>query len=145
MNASAHYEVEPDGSNEGDLCADCGSPTRVVWGYIYADGEPRAVYYARWTPGHIDRGAELLVSFGEWGEGADPKTRRAVGLECRMGAEVPAFMVVDAANLPWSGDVLGRSLSRDEALGSDAAREAFSLVDALWEQEPRLRAFLLDG
>jgi hypothetical protein len=143
MNESTHYQVEPDGSNDAGVCADCGNRTQVIWGYIYESGEPRAVYYARWTPAHVDRGVQLLVSFGEWGEGADPSTRRAVGLECKMGFEVPSFMVIDAATLPWAGDVLGRTMTRSEALASDAAEEAFGLVNALWEQEPQLRQFLL--
>jgi hypothetical protein len=142
---SHELQVDPDGLNDVGSCPDCGNPTRVVWGYVSAGGEPRAVYFARWTPGHRERGAQLLISLGEWGEGARRETRRAVGLECRMGSEVPSFMVVDASALPWSDEILGRKLSRDDAIASEASAEAFRVVDALWKMEPRFRGFLLDG
>jgi hypothetical protein len=140
---SAELQVEPDGVHDVGSCSDCGHPSRVVWGYVLAGGDTRAVYYARWTPGHLERGAQLLICLGEWGDGARRETRRAVGLECRMGSAVPSFMVIDASTLPWSDEMFGRMLSRDEAMGSDDSSEAFRIVDALWEREPRFRGFLL--
>lgn len=138
--------IQPDGLNDGEVCADCGRRTRTVWGYAYAGGNtPHAVYFARWTPGHVERGAQLLVSVGAWGEGTSSEDRSAVGLECRMGADRPSFMVVDAAALPW-GDkaLLGRMLSLEEALASGAASDAFTVCDALVEQDARFRALWTD-
>jgi len=145
MSAGYQLEIEPDGMNDVGQCPHCGNPSRTVWGYVFADGNAHAVYYARWTPGHLERGAQLLLSFGEWGDGSRLETRRAVGLECRMGTDVPSFMVVDAPSLPWSDEMLGRKLSREETMSTEAASTAFAIADALWEREPRFRAFLLEG
>jgi hypothetical protein len=85
----SHYQVETGDSAEHGPCPDCGAQTRSVWGYVYADETPRATYFIRWTDGHLERGATLLISLGKWGEGSKPTERRSIGMECRMGADRP--------------------------------------------------------
>ena len=118
--------ITPDGESNTTACPDCGNPTRTIWGYIDNDEGAYAVYYAWWRPGHLERGAQLLISIGGWGEGADPSRKRAVGLDSRMGDDRPSFTVVNASELPLaSAEFLGKMLSRDEAFESGAATEAF--------------------
>jgi hypothetical protein len=48
-------------------------------------------------------------------------------------------MVIDANTRPIaSNGNVGRSLSRDEVIGTALAPEAFSIVDAIWLNEPRI-------
>lgn len=138
--------VEPDGEAIHEPCADCGHSTRSVWGYISDERGARAVYFIRWTEGHLERGAQLIVSIGAWGDGARPQDRRCVGIECRMGDDRPGFMVVDATDLPWAHEeFLGAKLSRDVALADPIATEVFAMLDRLVDDEPRFRAFLVNG
>jgi hypothetical protein len=134
--------IEPDGEAVHGSCPDCGKDTRSVWGYISNDAGARAVYFIRWTDGHVERGAQLIVSIGGWGEGTNPSDRVVFGLEGRVDPSL-AFMVVDAAELPWSDqEHLGAKLTRADALAHPFAAEVFGILDALVARDPRFRAFL---
>lgn len=138
--------IEPDGEAVHERCADCGRSTRSVWGYVSDERGARAAYFIRWTDGHLDRGAQLIVSIGAWGNGTRAQDRRCVGIECRMGAERPGFMVVDATDLPWAHqEILGEKLSRAVALADPIATEVFAILDRLVDDDRRFRAFLLNA
>jgi hypothetical protein len=49
--------VEPDGEKNLGPCPDCGNATRSVWGYVSNAQGARAVYFIRWTEGHLDEDA----------------------------------------------------------------------------------------
>ena len=83
--------VEPDGHAEHGPCPDCGRTTRSVWGYVSNENGARATYFVRWTDGHVDRGAQVMVSIGNWGSNAVARDRIAFGLECRLHSNRPAF------------------------------------------------------
>jgi hypothetical protein len=145
-NAELHLTVSPEGFSHSGACLDCGERTSVIWSLVDDHNGAYAVYYARWTPGHRDRGAQLYVSLHGWGEGADATQRVAVGLDSRMGDDRPMFTVIDAHDLAWSTHSnLGRPLTREQAFSSGAAAEAFNVVDHALEQDERLRAFFLTG
>jgi hypothetical protein len=137
--------ITPEGESEHP-CPDCANTTKTVWGLVDNDSGAYAVYYARWTSGHPERGALLYISMRGWGEEGDPRDKVAVGLDSRMGDDRPGFQVVNASELSWSKhDQLGRPLGRDEAFASGAAQEAFAIVDELIEQDDRVRHFYLHG
>jgi hypothetical protein len=61
-----------------------------------------------------------------------------------MGADRPAFMVVDAGDFTWCEDeTLGEPTTRAAVLADPIAEEAFLMLDALAECDERFRAFLL--
>ncbi len=63
-----------------------------------------------------------------------------------MGDDRPSFMVVNATDLQLaSAEFLGAKLSREEALASGAATEAFHIIDHLIYEDPRLKSFYLNG
>jgi hypothetical protein len=141
-----HIRIEPDGETTFAACDDCGNATRSVWGYVHTDQGARAVYFTRWTDGHLERGALVVVSIGTWGNDAKPADRVCIALDCRMGVDRPQFMVVDAARTPWAErEFLGAKLSREDALGHAALPEAFAIVDRIVADDKRFRAFLLSG
>lgn len=133
--------IEPN----GEAFYGCGRNTRSVWGYISNSAGARAVYFIRWTDGHLERGAQLIVSIGPWGEGTKPNARVAFGLECRVDTG-PSFMLVDADALPWGTEAfLGTRLTRGAALSHPLNPEAFEIVDVLVAADPRFGAFLKGG
>src|SRR5947209_8342665 len=116
--------LEPGGEATHGACADCGATTRSVWGFISNRNGARATYFIRWTDGHLDRGAELLVSIGCWGAGSLPANRVAFGLDCQLDTTGPAFMLVDAEALPWgTNGSLGKKLTRSAALADPLKAE----------------------
>lgn len=141
-----HIEIEPDGEEAHGPCADCGEQTRSAWGYVSNQDGARAVYFARWTDGHLERGAQLMVSIGLWGEGTGPEDRIAIGLECRILDERPSFMVVDADQMPWSNkNLFGAYRTRAEVIADPIRFEVFRILDRVVEDDPRFRAFLAGG
>ena len=137
--------IEPDGEKVHGPCPDCGRSTRSVWGYVSNGAGARAVYFIRWTDGHLDRGAELMISIGPWGTDSLLTDRVAFGLACRVGANGPGFMLVDAADLPWGADeFLGPKLTRAAALSHAFKAEVFQILDELVVHDPRFRHFI-DG
>jgi len=141
------FRIEPEDNHTEGRCQDCDSTTYSVHGYIYKDDNARGVYYARWTKDHLERGVQMLLSVGRWGDGTNGKMRKALGVECRMGEDRPAFMLVDAATMPWRDEsLLGASLTREEALANRAIKkETFDILDELIEQDNRIKAFLLSN
>jgi hypothetical protein len=138
----SHISVEAGEQSVG-VCADCGQTTCTVWGYVRTDGDPRAVYYVRWTEAHPERGAQFMLSIGRWGDGTSSADRHCVGLECRIDQNGPSFMVVDSAALLWGdADLLGAKLTRVAAMADPIAQEAFSMVDRLIEADSRIKAFI---
>lgn len=139
-----NFRIEPDGETTLDACGDCGNATRSVWGYVSDARGARAAYFIRWTEGHLERGALLVISIGAWGKDAHPADRVCVALECRMGVDRPQFMVVNAAEVPWAQrEVLGGKLSRENALANSAIQEVFAISDRIVDDDQRFRSFLL--
>jgi hypothetical protein len=138
--------LHPDGDANVGTCPDCGNATRSVWGRISQSGAGRAMYFIRWTDGHPERGALIVVSIGRWGENAKPSDRVCMAFECRMGSDRPGFMVIDASAVPWAQrELLGQKLSREDALKNPVLQQVFGILDYLAEHDARFREFLLSG
>lgn len=96
----------------------------------------------RWTDFHLERGAQIAVSIGTWGDDSRPIDRVTFGIECRVTAEGPGFMLVDAAEMPWDDPFLGMRLTRLQALADARKAEVFEILDRIVEDDPRVRTFL---
>src|SRR5271163_3154839 len=130
---SGRITVEPSGSKDTGICDCCGRSSRRVWGYAYADGRCVAAYFVHWTLGHVpDRGANIDLILGDWGEATSPESRNALALAYRLMDTGPSMMVIDANIRPFSkGPLVGRALRRDEVIGTSAAQDAFAVADAV--------------
>jgi len=63
-----------------------------------------------------------------------------------MGDDRPGFMVIDADALNWGkGETLGPALTRAQALADPSREVAFSVLDRVVFDDPRVRAFLTGG
>jgi len=116
--------------------------TQAVTGFVYQDGDAYATYFARWTSGRKEHGANFLVQTGEWGE--DPSENRlAVAMEMRILEDGPGFMVIDAQSSPWGEkDLLARKLTREEVMSSPIRQEAFDLIDYIIVADDDVRQFI---
>jgi hypothetical protein len=138
--------IEPTGAKDTGTCDCCGRVSRCVWGLAHAEDRPLAAYYVHWTLGHVpDRGANIDLILGEWGEAATSKDRDALALAYRLMDTGPSMMVIDAQTRPASSSPLvGRALRRDDVIGTASAQEAFAIADAILVQDERV-AELLGG
>lgn len=137
-------KIDPSESADLGRCpCGCGGMGRSVWGYVSRNNLARAVYYARFIEKHLERGVQILLSIGSWGDTSSAKMRSMVALECRMAAERPTFMVVDAAKMPWGDEeLLGKGLTREQVLNDPAKDEVFAIVDQVTFEDWRIKNFL---
>lgn len=81
----------------------------------------------------------MAISIRGWDDGADANAKECVALEWRVINGGPGCRVVDAPGSCWAHEaILGRMLLREDALSSGRAREAFSISDSVWMNDPRL-------
>jgi hypothetical protein len=136
--------IEPTGSNDTGICDCCGRSSRSVWGTAYSEGRCLAAYFVHWTLGHVlDRGANIDLIIGEWGEAATAESRSAIALAYRLTDTGPSMMVIDAKTRPVSNSpLIGQALRRDEVLGTTFGRNAFAIADTVLAQDQRVAELL---
>ena len=136
--------IQSTGSKDAGTCDCCGRSSRRVWGHAYTDGRPSAAYFVHWTLGHVaDKGANIDLILGEWGEGTSSESRSALALAYRLIDTGPSMMVIDASARPFSrSSLVGKALRREEVIGSPAAQEAFAIADAILAQDARIAELL---
>jgi hypothetical protein len=131
--------VEPGAEATVGHCDACGHESRLFRGFVYEDESTYAVYACCYTASHPEHGVSMAVSLHGWGEGADPSVKECVALEWRNTETGPACRMVDASETAWAKEqILGRMLSREQALASGRATEAFAVADAVWRHDQRL-------
>ena len=136
----AGITIELTGTNDTGICDCCGRSSRCVWGCAYADGRCSAAYYVHWTLRHVpDRGANIDLILGEWGEAATAERRSGLALAYRLMDTGPSMMVIDANARPFSrSPLIGKALRRDEVIGTPHAQEAFAIANAVLAQDERV-------
>jgi len=120
-------------------CGTCGHETKTFRGFVYDGDGAFAVYVCIVTVSHPENGVSMAISMRGWGNGADKDAKECVALEWRVINGSPGCRVLDAPGSRWEREgVLGRMLSREDAFSSGRAKEAFSISDAVWMNDPRL-------
>lgn len=135
--------IEEGESADLGPCSDCANHALAVWGYVSKNNNAHAAYYACFTKGHLDRGVQILLGVGKWGEGTSSSMRKMIGVQCRMGSDRPAFMVVDASKVELDDDhILGEGLTREQTLSDPLKDEFFRLLDHITANDSRIKNFL---
>ena len=112
-------------------CACCGHRTTKLTRFVTREGSAFAAYYAHFSDGPEHNDVQLLVGFGPWGEDAPSEARSAIAMRLWNTADNFNVSLVDADH--WDTEILGRRLSREEALASPWKQEAFDLSDHIVE------------
>jgi hypothetical protein len=127
------FTVETSGVDEAVPCDVCGDTSRSASGYVRGGGGETA-YVVHWTETKSDHGAQVDLLMA-----ADP-AHFAAALEFSATSEEPGFMVIDARQRKtWNAFPNVKRLSREDVIGTPLASLVFSIVDAIWVQDPRLR------
>ena len=120
-------------------CPECGGEFPHVTGFVEASGATHSAYFAS-CHDHDHRAAWIDVVLGTWG--AEPPPKDHVIFSCGLRADgamaVDAPVAVDlSVPVPESAAaLLGRALSRQEALGHPWIVEFWAAIDAIGAQDP---------
>jgi hypothetical protein len=125
-------------------CDCCGGTTTRLTRFVTREGNAFAVYFANFSDNHPDRYVSVLVGFGNWSEDASPIERTAVGLRIWTNETSYQVGVVDAGDY-WETELLGKRLTREQALKSEWLQEAFDLSDHIVECDQPVIEYLNCG
>jgi len=124
-------------------CECCGGVSTTLVRYVYDEGSPYAVYYARYSRAHPNHPVYALISLGAWGDDSGPWDRVAFAVELWSDDDAYRVSLVDSTQSPWREvQVLGRILDRAEALEHDRLPEVFHITDHMTEDDRQLVAYL---
>lgn len=135
--------IEYEPAKESEPCPCCGGKTTSLTRFVHKDGDAHAIYYAKFSDSHSERVVVATVSLGEWGEGTTPEHRVAFALELRSDKDNFKVSVIDAENSPWrEAKIIGRTLSRNEALAHPLVKEAFHITDHMVSEDTPIKEYL---
>lgn len=141
------YSVDLNEKIKTFECSDCGKTCMTVWGFIRKDGNAHAVYYAGLMTGHSELSVRLTVSIGDWGttyvEGQDALLRSWIFIEAQPTADSYEMMVREPQeSVYFNKTILGRPMSRAEALVSPSLQEFFAVADFVAFNDPAVKSYL---
>lgn len=113
-------------------CLDCGGSFPHITGFVSSADGPAAVYFAS-THTHAGHAARIDVTLGTWG--AEPPRDDHVTFSCEL--RLAGARAVDApVSLSDAPAILGRMLTREEALAHPLVEDFWAVVDTIAEQDP---------
>jgi hypothetical protein len=132
--------VEPLDSKDFDVCEKCHGNSRKVWGYLHRGEQTEAAYFVEWTLGRVaEQGAHIDLIIGRWGDKSQRSDRFAVSLEFRHTETGPWFMLIDSEQRDIShSELVGKSMARENVIGTPLAKKVFEMVDAIWLCDERI-------
>jgi hypothetical protein len=124
-------------------CDCCGEPETRLTRFVKRDGDAYAVYLVRFVDGQQTHPAYAMVSLGTWAVDGVPPDRVAFALRIPYHPDEYQLEVIDEAKLSWKkSEILGRKLSRDQALAHPWLPEVYRLFDHMVQNDAPLHAFL---
>lgn len=133
-----NLQVEPKDSQVMGPCAVCGERTHIVTGKTTWRGEVLANYEVSWTIDKIDQDVNFDLICTSLDEDGWTKLDRAVSLIYRTN--IGSFMVIDSSDrLIAKKAHPGASLNRADIVNRPVSVEIFSIVDAIFMKDDRLR------
>lgn len=143
-SAAPEFELEFAEPNIGEPCPCCGGLTVTATGFVSVNEGAYAVYSIAYANTHPEHELALLVSVGDWSEGADPGARQS--FYCRLRPDVDSgsyqLGLSDAGDSRWAeAAIFGQKLTRADALAHPLKATVLALTDAIGDRDPRVRGY----
>jgi hypothetical protein len=124
-------------------CPKCAGITTSLTRFVYQDNRAYALVYFRFVSPHPHHLVHAVVSLGELSKVEIPQCRVAFAIDLWNAPEEYRMQTVDPTGSPWKDLVLlGRFLSRDEAVAHPWLPEVWSVCDMLVSKDAALRVGL---
>jgi hypothetical protein len=141
------YAIELNEQIETFDCPDCGNKSMAVWGFVSKDNAAHAVYYAGLMTGHHQPSVRLTLSIGRWGmdntDKENEQGRHWVFIEARPTTDSYEMMVREPEeSFYFDKRILGKPISRTEALASSLLKEFFTVADFVAFNDPAIKSYL---
>ena len=124
---------------------DCGQgdATRLTGVFLDDDGAPCGLYYAMFTDHHAEHAVAVIISVGDFSDGASPDDREAFAFAIRRGLKSAEVIVKDATQSVWSHvELLGKKLTDEEARQHPRLQEVFAMADRVILDDPPVLEYL---
>jgi hypothetical protein len=138
------YAIELNERVKYFSCPHCGEKSVTVWGSVLTSSKVHAIYYANLMTGCKETNASvrLTISFGGWGEN-NSEDRWWILIEARPTIDSYEMMVREPEESLYFGEkLLGRGVSRTEALASDHKDDFFAVADCIAFNDPAVKSYL---
>ena len=110
--------------------------------FVSQDNDAFAVYYAAFSVDHAEKKVVGVVSLGEWWNDEVPESRVAFAFEMWPDNDNYNVGIINANESDWADvNIIGRKLSRDEALEHPWLNEVFHITDHMTDEDPEIIAF----
>jgi hypothetical protein len=138
------YDLEFNDKIKSFTCPHCGEESMTVWGWVSKDNAVHAAYFANLMTGHEETSARLTISVGGWGEEDNLAKRSWIFIEARPTGGSYEMMVRDPEeSLYMDKQILGKAMTRSEALASPLIDELFAVADQIVNRDPAVKSYLL--
>jgi hypothetical protein len=136
------YAIELNERVKYFACPHCGERSVTVWGYVSRNSAAYAIYYANLMTGHEEASARLTISFGGWGANNN-EPRWWILIEARPAVDSYEMMVREPEESLYFGEkLIGRGVSRNEAIASEHRDELFAVADCIALNDPAVNSYL---
>jgi hypothetical protein len=136
------YAIELNERVKYFACPQCGERSVTVWGYVSRNSAAYAIYYANLMTGHEEVSARLTISFGGWGANNN-EPRWWIFIEARPTVDSYEMMIREPEESLYFGEnLIGRGVSRNEALASEHRVELFAVADCIALNDPAVGSYL---
>jgi hypothetical protein len=138
------YGIEFNDRVKSFTCPHCGEESMTVWGWVSKDNAAHAAYFANLMTGHLEASVRLTISIGGWGEEENLAKRKWIFIEARPVAGSYEMMVREPEESLYSGKpILGKAMTRSEALASSLVQEFFAVADHIANNDPAVKSYLI--
>lgn len=137
-----NYAVEVSG-DVISLCKCCNKQSVNGHGFVYCNGDARAVYYATWSSAHFPKRVSFALSIGEWSDESTTEDRDCFGIEARENKNQIVFQILEPEESLWpSTDLLGPMINRDRASNHSKIKDIFDVLEKILKSHVSIREYL---
>lgn len=124
-------------------CDCCGNEIHKLTRFVYSNDNAHAVYFLQFSKGHNDDSILGILSLGEWGDGCNPKNRKAFPFRIWTKEENYQVGLMDKNECPWDDvELLGEILNREQSLKHEWIKEVFHITDHILADDKEAIEFL---